>query len=133
MTTAEHTSNQTDTPAPFRAILGDYSFRTQPRYSRVIEIVRETRTQWIEADGTRWWKKNNREVGAPSTMMYSFRLISPGHEHYDPEYVATTLKKEEVRRFTGKLAVAATQESVEDIAPFIRDLAAMLDEWEAGK
>ena len=129
----DSTTNQAGTPAPFRAILGDYSFRSQPRYSRVIEIVRETRTQWIEADGTRWWKKNNREVGAPSTMMYSFRLISPGHEHYDPEYVATTLKKEEVRRFTGKLAVAATQESVEDIAPFIRDLAAMLDEWEAGK
>ena len=133
MTTAEHTSNQTDTPAPFRAILGDYSFRTQPRYSRVIEIVRETRTQWIEADGTRWWKKNRREVGAPSTMMYDFRIVPPGHEHYDPEFVETTLKKEEVRRFTNKLAVAATQESVEDIAAFIRDLATMLDEWEAGK
>lgn len=131
MTTAEHTSNQTDTPAPFRAILGDYSFRTQPRYSRVIEIVRETRTQWIEADGTRWWKKNRREVGDKPTMTYSFRLIPPSHEHYDPEYVETTLKKEELRRFTDKLAVAATQESVEDIAPFIRDLATMIDEWEA--
>ena len=129
----DNTTNQAETPAPFYAILGDYSFRAQPRLLRVVEIVRETRTQWIEADGTRWWKKNNREVGAPSTMMYSFRLISPGHEHYDPEYVATTLKKEELRRFTGKLAVAATQESVEDIAPFIRDLAAMLDEWEAGE
>ena len=122
-----------DTPVPFHAILGDYSFRTQPRYSRVIEIVRETRTQWIEADGTRWWKKNRRKVGDKPNMMYSFRLIPPGHEHYDPEYVATTLKKEEVRRFTGKLAVAADQESVEDIAPFIRELASMLDEWEAGK
>ena len=122
-----------DTPVPFHAILGDYSFRAQPRYSRVIEIVRETRTQWIEADGTRWWKKNRRKVGDKPNMMYSFRLIPPGHEHYDPEFVATTLKKEEVRRFTDKLAVAATQESVEDIAPFIRDLATMLDEWEAGK
>ena len=131
MTTAEHTSNQTDTPAPFHAIRADYSFRTQPRYGRVVEIVRETRTQWIEADGTRWWKKNNREVGDTSTFMYDYRIVPPGHEHYDPEFVETTLKKEEVRRFTDKLAVAATQESVEDIAPFIRDLAAMLDEWEA--
>lgn len=128
-----NTITHADTPAPFHAIIGDYSFRSQPRLLRVVEIVLETRTQWIEADGTRWWKKNNREVGAPSTMMYSFRLIPPGHEHYDPEYVATTLKKEEVRRFTGKLRVAADQESVEDIAPFIRDLASMLDEWEAGK
>ena len=122
-----------DTPVPFHAIFGDYSFRTQPRYSRVIEIVRETRTQWIEADGTRWWKKNRRKGGDKANMMYSFRLIPPGHEHYDPEFVETSLKKEELRRFTGKLAVAATQESVEDIAPFIRDLAAMLDEWESGK
>ena len=128
-----NTITHADTPVPFHAIRADYAFRSQPRYGRVIEIVRETRTQWIEADGTRWWKKNNREVGAPSTMMYSFRLIPPGHEHYDPEYVETTLKKEEVRRFTGKLAVAADQESVEDIAPFIRELASMLDEWEAKK
>ena len=129
----DSTTNQADTPAPFRAILGDYSFRSQPRLLRVAEIVRETRTQWIEADGTRWWKKNNREVGDKPTIMYDIKLITPGHEHYDPEYVETSLKKEEVRRFTNKLAVAATQESVEDIAPFIRDLAAMLDEWEAGK
>ena len=122
-----------DTPAPFHAILGDYSYRSEPHCSRVIEIVRETRTQWIEADGTRWWKKNRRKVGDKPNMMYSFRLIPPGHEHYDPEFVETSLKKEELRRFTGKLAVAATQESVEDIAPFIRDLAAMLDEWESGK
>ena len=122
-----------DTPVPFHAILGDYSFRAQPRYSRVIEIVRETRTQWIEADGTRWWKKNRRKVGDKPNMMYSFRLIPPGHEHYDPEFVETSLKKEELRRFTGKLRVAADQESVEDIAPFIRELATMLDEWESGK
>ena len=126
-------SEPTKTTAPFHAIIGDYSFRTPPRYSRVVEIVRETRTQWIEADGTRWWKKNNRKVGAPGGTLYSFRIVAPDHEHYDPEYVATSLKKEELRRFTHKLAVAATQESVEDIAPLIRDLATMLDEWEAGK
>lgn len=133
MTTAKHASNQTDTPVPFHAILGDYSFRSQPRLLRVVEIVRETRTQWIEADGTRWWKKNNREVGDKPTMMYAIKIIDPSHVHYDPEFVAATLKREELRRFTDKLAVAATQESVEDIAPFIRDLATMLDEWEAGK
>ena len=127
----DSTTNQAGTPAPFHAIRGDYSFRSQPRYGRVVEIVRETRTQWIEADGTRWWKKNNREVGNTPNIMYDYRIVPPGHEHYDPEYVTTSLKKEEVRRFTNKLAVAATQESVEDIAPFIRDLAAMLDEWEA--
>ena len=122
-----------DTPTPFHAIRADYAFRSQPRYGRVIEIVRETRTQWIEADGTRWWKKNRRKVGDKPNMMYSFRLIPPGHEHYDPEFVETSLKKEELRRFTGKLRVAADQESVEDIAPFIRELATMLDEWESGK
>lgn len=129
----DNTTNQAETPAPFYAILGDYSFRAQPRLLRVVKIVRETRTQWIEADGTRWWKKNNREVGDKLTMMYAIKIIDPSHVHYDPEFVATTLKKEEVRRFTNKLAVAATQESVEDIAPFIRELAAMLDEWEAGE
>ena len=122
-----------DTPTPFHAIRADYAFRSQPRYGRVIEIVRETRTQWIEADGTRWWKKNNREVGNTPNIMYDIRIVPPGHEHYDPEFVETSLKKEELRRFTGKLRVAADQESVEDIAPFIRDLAAMLDEWEARK
>ena len=122
-----------DTPTPFHAIRADYAFRSQPRYGRVIEIVRETRTQWIEADGTRWWKKNNREVGNTPNIMYDIRIVPPGHEHYDPEFVETALKKEEVRRFTGKLRVAADQESVEDIAPFIRELATMLDEWESGK
>jgi len=130
---SQDSTSQAGPSAPFHAIRADYAFRSQPRYGRVIEIARETRTQWIEADGTRWWKKNNREVGATSTLMYDIRIVPPGHEHYDPEFVAAILKRDEVRRFTDKLAVAAAQESVEDIAPFIRDLAAMLDEWEARK
>ena len=72
----DSTTNQAGTPAPFHAIRGDYSFRSQPRYGRVVEIVRETRTQWIEADGTRWWKKNNREVGNTPNIMYCLLYTS---------------------------------------------------------
>ena len=121
----------TETSAPFTAIIGNYDIRTSEfRQRRAVEIVRETATQWIEEDGTRWRKKDRRKVG-DKPGMWSDYLTFPGHPDYSEEWIAEYRVDQEYQGFWSVARRIADQGAVADMAPLIRNLAAMLDEKEA--
>ena len=126
-------TENTPTP-PFDAIVANYATRSgEPRPSRVVRIVRETQTLWVEEGGTKWRKKDRRELGTNSSFIYDFRLVVPDFPEYSQEYVDEYWQRRRLARFLGMVNRIAAQESVADMAPLIRDLGAMLDEWEDQK
>lgn len=126
-------TENTPTP-PFDAIVVNYATRSgEPHPSRVVRIVRETQTLWVEEGGTKWRKKDRRELGTKSSFIYDFRLVVPDFPEYSQEFVDEYWRRKELERFQGAADRVAIQESVADMAPFIRDLSAMLDKWEDRK
>lgn len=120
----------TTTPAPpFDALVGYFGFnKFSP--SRAAKITRETPTQWVEDNGTRWRKNTRRQVGDTSASWQPFRIAVPGDDDFDPAEVRRIHQEAEARVFRGHLRKALDQKTVEDMAEHIRAAAALLTEWE---
>lgn len=120
----------TTTPAPpFDALVGYFDFKGfNPR--RVAKITRETPTQWVEDNGTRWRKNKRRQVGDNSVSLYPSCIVVPGDEEFDPAEVRRIHQEAEAQVFRGHLRKALDQKTVEDMAEHIRAAAALLTEWE---
>ena len=128
------TKDTQEQDAPFYAVIGARSLSgTTIHPSRAIQIVRETPTLFVEGNGDRWRKKDRRLVGSKASAMYDPRLILPGEEGYSEAFVKDYLAEEKSRPFQKVLRHAISAKSVEAMAPFIRELASMLDEYEGGQ
>lgn len=122
----------TETTAPFDAIFGSYGIATgRANPVRVVRVVRETKTLWVTDEGTRWRKKDRREVGNTGSFTYDYRIIPPGHPDYREDYVVAYKANQERDKFRNVARKIVEADTLEDIAPHVHTLQAMLDEKEA--
>lgn len=121
-----------ETTAPFDAILGVYRL-AYPGVNlvQVVRVVRETETLWVTEKGARWRKKDRREVGNTGSFIRDYRIIPPGHPDYSEDYVVTYKANRERDKFRHVAQKIVDADTLEDIAPHVRTLQAMLDEKEA--